>query len=229
METNYLLIVTAVLFLVLTIRGYRKGFLRIAVYFAGLIFVVIVAKRVSPYVSSYLMNNTSAYSTIQNNISEKFKEKNLARDNSELENQIITINSYELPDILKDSLIKNNTKEMYSNLLVSFFEEYVSAYLAKTAVSAMSFLLTVVLFWISFRILLVIVDIVGRIPIIKGINKFAGAIVGFAESVIIMWIFFFVLIVFIGNEFGAMMLSMVERSAFLGLLFNSNILFTMIK
>lgn len=229
METNYLLIVTAVLFLILIVRGYKRGFLRIAVYFAGLIFIIVAAKRVSPYVSSYLIKNTNAYTTIQTNITEKFKEKNLARDNTQMENQILTIRSYELPDVLKDSLIENNTKEMYSNLLVNLFEEYVSAYLAKTAVNAMSFLAMVVIFWIAFQIVLWFADIIGRIPVIKGINKLAGAMVGFIESVIITWIFFFVVIVFIGNDFGTKMLYMVERSAFLRLLFNSNILLAILK
>jgi len=228
MNTNYLLIATLILFSYFIIRGYKRGFLRIVVTFIGMIIIIAAVKRATPYVSEYLINNTKAYEKIQEKVTEKFSEANQQYDNTIVENQTKTINSYEIPDVLKDNLILNNTKQMYQTLLVSMFEEYVSAYLAKTAVKAMSFVILFVVLIIAFNVLLKIVDIISKIPVIKGLNKFAGAILGCSEALIIMWVFFFFAVMFIGNDSGSKLLQMIADSKFLSFLFNSNILMNVI-
>lgn len=229
MTMNYLFIAVIALFLYMIIRGYRTGFLRMVVTFLGLIVILIAVKKVSPYVSEYLINHTDTYSSVQDKITEKFKESNQKYDNTIRENQELTINSYEVPDLLKDNLIVNNTQEMYEKLLVSVFEEYVSAYLAKTAINAMSFVVLFILFVVAFKILLAVVDLISRIPIIKGVNKFAGGCLGFIESLLIVWIFFFILVVFIGADSSSTLFGMINDSKFLTVLFNTNALMSVIS
>ena len=224
MNINYLFVATVILFIFMIGRGYSKGFLRIVVTFIGVVAILIMVRKLSPYVSDYFMKNTTAYEKIQTGITEKFKEANLKYDNTIPSNQEMTINSYDLPDLLKNNLIVNNTQEMYKKLLVSVFEEYVSAYLAKTAVNAMSFVLIFIITVIGFKILLLFVDIISKIPIIKGMNQFLGALLGFCEALIIVWVFFFIVVMFIGNNSGAVLLSMISESKFLTVLFNTNIL-----
>ena len=229
MMTNYLFIAAVILFAALIIRGYRKGFLRIVVYFIGMIFIIVSVKKISPTVSQYLMDNTSAYTDIKGKISDTLKEKNEIFDNTVEENQKLTIESYDMPQLLKTNLLINNTAEMYKTLLVSMFEDYVSSYLAKTAVNALSFIGLFVILWIAFRVVLSLCNLISKIPIIKGINKMAGALLGLVEALFVSWIFFFIVIVFMGNEVGNKMMIMVNQSQFLQTLFNSNILFSIVS
>lgn len=223
MNINYLFLTVVVLFIYMIVRGYKTGFLRMMVTFIGVIIILMAVKRVAPYVSDYLINNTKTYQVIQEKITEKFAEANKKYDNSIPENQTLTINSYDVPEIVKSNLITNNTKEMYSMLLVSIFEEYVSAYLAKIVVNAISFIVLFILFYILYKILLVFVDIISKIPIIKGVNKLAGGCIGFIESLLIVWVFFIIVVVFIGNDTATKIFKMVEDSYLLSVLFNSNI------
>lgn len=229
MDINYLSVAILLLFIVMTVRGYRRGFLRMVVTFLGTILILSAAKRVSPYISEYMINNTSTYETVQTKITEKFAEANQRYDNTIPENQAMTIEGYDLPDLLKNNLLINNTKEMYNILLVSVFEEYVSAYLAKTAIKAMAFVLVFVVFIVAFKILLLVVDIISKIPIIRGINEFVGACLGFIESLIIVWVFFFIVVMFIGNNSGSVLFSMIASSKFLSFLFNTNLLLGIIS
>lgn len=229
MEINYLFVAVVFLFIYMIGRGYNRGFLRIVITFIGTIFIIVLVKSMSPYVSDYFMNNTKAYEKVQDKITEKFAEANQRYDNTIPENQSKTISSYDIPEVLKDNLIINNTKEVYQGLLVSIFEEYVSAYLAKTAIKAMAFVVLFVVFYIVFKILLVVVDVISKIPIIKGINKSAGACLGLIESLIIVWLFFFIVVMFIGEDSGSKLLSMIAQSRFLSILFNNNVLFGMIS
>lgn len=228
MNINILFIAVIALFVYLIMRGYNKGFLRIVVSFIGMIFIIAAVKRAAPYVSEYVINNTDAYTSVQEKITEKFKDANLKYDNSIPANQSLTIKSYDLPDVLKDNLLINNTKEMYQALLVDIFEEYVSAYLAKSAIKAMSFVVLFVVFAIAFRILLVFVDIISHIPIIHGVNQMAGACLGCLEALIIVWVFFFVVVMFVGNDTGSRLMAMIADSKFLTVLFNTNVLINVV-
>lgn len=229
MEVNFLFIAIVSLIIYMTVRGYRRGFLRIVVSFIGTIVIVIAAREAAPYVTDYLYNNTDAYEKIELGIEEMFKDANEKYDNSIPENQVKTIDSYNVPDSLKNNLIINNTAEMYKTLVVDVFEDYVSRYLANTAIKAAGFVLAFIVLIIAFRLLLTVVNIISRIPIIRGINQFIGGCLGFVESLIIVWVFFFVAVMFIGNESGSYIFRMIADSEFLTLLFNTNILLGIIS
>lgn len=199
-----------------------------AVYFMGIIFVIVTSNRISPYLNDYICNRTNTYSKLQNEITHKFEEKNAVRDNTILENQIITIKSYALPEPIQDKLIKNNTEEVYKKLLVTLFDEYVSSYLARSSIKALSFIIVFVILWLAFRIVVAMADFISKIPIIKGLNKFAGGFTGFVEALILTWIFFFFVIIFIGNDFGENIMNMVKDSTLLTAMFNSNIFLDLI-
>ena len=158
-----------------------------------------------------------------------FREANEQYDNSIPENQIKTIDSYNVPDSLKNSLIVNNTTQMYKTLVVDLFEDYVSAYLANTAIKAAGFVLAFIVLIIAFKVLLSVVDIISRIPIIRGINQFIGGCLGFIESLIITWVFFFATVIFVGNKSGSVIFKMIADSDFLTLLFNTNLLLDIIS
>lgn len=229
MEVNFLFIAIVALIIYMTVRGYRRGFLRIVVSFIGTIVIIIAAREAAPYVTDYLYNNTDAYEKIELGIEEMFKDANEKYDNSIPENQIKTIDSYNVPDSLKNNLIINNTAEMYKTLVVDVFEDYVSRYLANTAIKAAGFVLAFIVLIIAFRLLLTVVNIISRIPIIRGINQFIGGCLGFVESLIIVWVFFFVAVMFIGNESGSYIFRMIADSEFLTLVFNTNILLGIIS
>lgn len=229
MEVNFLFIAIVALIIYMTVRGYRRGFLRIVVSFIGTIVIIIAAREAAPFVTDYLYNNTDAYEKIELGIEEMFKDANEKYDNSIPENQIKTIDSYNVPDSLKNNLIINNTAEMYKTLVVDVFEDYVSRYLANTAIKAAGFVLAFIVLIIAFRLLLTVVNIISRIPIIRGINQFIGGCLGFVESLIIVWVFFFVAVMFIGNESGSYIFRMIADSEFLTLLFNTNILLGIIS
>lgn len=222
MQVNYLAIAVVMLFAILIFRGYRRGFLRILVYLIGMVGILLAVRACMPTVSEIVMNNTNIYSSVQQRINGSLLEMNSKNDNTLKENQTETINSYNMPSSIKNSLIENNTEDVYKNLLVEQFDDYVSAFLAKKAVSVMSFFVLFIFFWLIFKIVLMIVHIIERIPIIKGLNKMAGAVVGGMEALIIVWVAFSGIIFFLGYETGNEVMGMINDSPFLTVLYNAN-------
>lgn len=223
-----MLIAVLAIFAFFMIQGYRKGFLRIVVSLIGTILIICAVIFISPYVSDFLINKTEAYDSVKSKMVEVFKEDNSKLDNTIPENQTLTIESYSLPDIIKGALIKNNTDDVYKQMMVEMFEDYVSGYLArliiKAGVFAGVYLLLRIVLWLALKS----VDLISKIPIIKGFNKFLGLVCGFANALIIVWIFYLAMVVFMGDETGGKLMEEVYKSELLTFLFNENYLMTFI-
>ena len=70
----------------------------------------------------------------------------------------------ELPDILKTSLMENNTAETYRYLAVSTFAEYIADSLAVMIVNGISFLLSFIISAIVIRLLSYILNVLTNLP-----------------------------------------------------------------
>lgn len=229
MNINYLFVATVLLFLICIVNGYRKGFLRIVISLLGIILAIVAVTFVSPHISDYLINHTKTYDVVKQKVIDVFQDDNSKLDNSIPENQTLTIESYDLPDIIKNTLIKNNTSEMYQSLMVTIFEDYIAGYLAKIIINAISFIGLFLMLMIFLWFVLFSADIIAKIPIISGVNKILGAVAGLIKALIIVWIFFFVVLIFFGNNIGNVMIAEVRDSVFLTMLFNLNVLLQLIS
>ncbi len=67
---NWLLIVVLILFFVFVILGWRKGFLRLLFSLASWIIMIALISYISPYITSFLKNNTGIYEWIENRCAE---------------------------------------------------------------------------------------------------------------------------------------------------------------
>lgn len=224
MNINILLVAVIAILAISAVNGYRKGFLRIAISLFTIILVICVVTVISPYVSNYLTNHTKAYDHLKQKVVEVFADNNAQYDNTIEENQIKTIESYDLPEIITSCLISNNKTEVYQTLMVSLFEEYVAGYLAKMIINAISFIGCFLMLWIFIWFVIFSADIIARIPIIKGFNKLLGLLAGLVKGLLIIWVGFFVAIIFFGNTIGSQMLTSINSSVILTVLFNHNLL-----
>ena len=224
MNINFLLAAVIAILVISAVNGYRKGFLRIAISLFNIILVICIVTVISPYISNYLTNHTKVYDHLKQKVVEVFADNNAQYDNTIEENQIKTIESYDLPEIITSCLINNNTSEVYHELMVTLFEEYVAGYLAKMIINAISFIGCFLMLWIFIWFILFSADIIARIPIIKGFNKLLGLFAGLVKGLLIVWVGFFIAIIFFGNTIGSKMIASINSSVILTLLFNNNLL-----
>lgn len=221
-STNYCLIAVLIVLLLGVIKGYRKGFLRLAVSLVSLVFIVVISTKVAPYVSDFVINNTSTYENVRHKIIEVYADKNGAIDNSLPENQGATIDSYGLPELITGALISNNNSDMYHKLAATLFEEYISGYLAKIVIKAGSFCGLFVIFGIIMFIVLTTIKIIEKIPVLKTFNRILGVFAGLSISLIVIWIVFIAIMIFFTDSLGMKMLAQIRDSIFLSYLFNNN-------
>ena len=98
------------------------------------------------------------------------------------------IESLEIPDQIKKLLIENNNGEIYQEMGVQIFEDYVGKYLADRVIRVIIFTVLFIVFYAFLHIIIVWLNLISRLPILYGLNKIAGAVLGLTEALIFIWV-----------------------------------------
>lgn len=205
------------------IMGFQKGFVKeiVSVFFMLISFLLVWA--VNPYVNTFVKEYTPVYDTIQDKCQTLVSEQIGNKKTLDKEEQNQVMENMELPDLLKNALVENNTAETYRYLAVSTFTEYISDSLAVMAVNGISFLISFVLSAAVIKLLGFILNVLTKLPVINGINKIAGAAVGGIKCIIFIWIAFLVLILLCNTTLGQQGMALIQQDAFLNFLYSQNV------
>lgn len=220
---TWLGIVVLALIAAACIMGFRKGFVKeiVSVFFMLISFLLVWA--VNPYVNTFVKEYTPVYDTIQDKCQTLVSEQIGNKKTLDKEEQNQVMENMELPDLLKNALVENNTAETYRYLAVSTFTEYISDSLAVMAVNGISFLISFVLSAAVIKLLGFILNVLTKLPVINGINKIAGAAVGGIKCIIFIWIAFLVLTLLCNTTLGQQGMALIQQDAFLNFLYSQNV------
>ena len=135
------------------------------------------------------------------------------------EQQISAIENANIPQLFRDLLLENNNAEIYKNLGVSTFGEYVGAYMAKVIADFVGFLLTLLIVTLVVR---TIVLFMSDLPFIVVLNRIAGVVLGMATGVIIIWVILIVVTLLYTTSIGKICFENIADSQILTFLYDHN-------
>ena len=101
-------------------------------------------------------------------------------------------------------------------------EKFVVDSITGAIVNAIGFVITFVVVCLAVFIVGKILDVVSKLPIINGINRFAGVAAGIFEALLIVWFLFAVVTMFAATDFGQYMLSLINKSKLLSFIYEHN-------
>ena len=248
MGFNWLAAAVAALFAFLIIKGYRKGFLRIAVSLAGMLAVMAGAMIISPGISSSLINGSRIYDDIEKKLIESFNKRIEAASDASYdkdsdtdiisgfrsesydgEEDTISAEDYGIPQIIMDDIMNEYGTQLRNEIASTLFERFIAGYITKLIIKASTFIIVSAILSVGVWFVLKTTSLISRIPVIKGFNRTLGCITGALEALIITWVSFFIIIMCLGNSFGIRMFAYIKDSAFLSFLFSHNILFNIFR
>ena len=219
---NWLFGVVAALLAYQVIDGFCKGFIRKAVSALTLVLTLILVTRLTPQITTFIEEKTSLQTSLQEACSEMFLNEEY---NENVKNdQVLMIENMNLPDNIKEMLLENNNLEAYDLLNVAGFHQYVGAYLANMIINAMAYLISFVIVWTAIKAVLLALDIVAKLPILHGINKLAGGILGLVQGIVLIWIIFLLGAILCNGEMGQQFMKLIYENQFLTLLYNYNLI-----
>ena len=185
---HWLEILAAVYLVGMVLYGHYRGFIRLCVSALALVISLVTVRVALPYVTEWLKNDTPVYESIRQGMADAVGLDGLldgvldigegTGGNGAGIGERRTIEELKLPEQMKRILIENNNREVYQMLGVEQFGDYVGGYLADTVVKAAASILLFAVVFILLHIVAAWLDLIARLPIIKGLNQIAGAVLG---------------------------------------------------
>lgn len=222
---NWLLIVVAVFLAAYMIRGYSNGLIKTAFSIFAVLIALILAVTISPYVSKVIQGNEKVFEFIDDRVStsvNKEKEETIETE------QTNAINELHLPNSLKKALIENNNPEVYKVFKVDSFQKYISNYISCIILNAISFVFVFALAMILIKILANALDLISKLPIINGLNKMGGILIGFMHGLIVLWVLCIVLTAFSSTAIGVTLFEHINSSRLLTVIYDNNLLLSVV-
>lgn len=230
---NWLLIGVGVIFFICMVVGYAKGFIKIIVSFGTTIASLILVIFLTPYTSKAIVSLTPIDEMIEKKCISMMTPEGVDIDISKLpldkielprQKQIEILEKADIPEFLKKGLIENNNNEAYKQLGVSNFVDYIGAYVSGIIIKMISFLITFIVVTIFIRAIIFALDIITALPVINGLNRLAGMLVGVLIAVILVWIVFLVITLLYSNDIGRTCFKYIEESELLTFLYEKNVI-----
>lgn len=228
MEFNWVVIAAIIIFLVFVIIGYIRGFMRSVLSMLSFVIAITFVSIISPAVNSFVENNTSFYDDAAAKVEDIIDLEWMADVALSSEQQVTAIDALSVPDSLKNMLKENNTESVYTQLGVTDFYHYICYSIGGMIVKALVFLFLVVFCILALKLLSLALDIVSRLPVIHGLNKAAGALLGALEGLLALWFIGLLLMGLSNNSWAQQIIALINESTPLSFLYNNNVLLFLI-
>lgn len=203
--------------------SYKRGFIMSCLSFLPMAAALIITYIIHPVVSKFL-RTTPIYFSLREKIAQSFQ----LEIGEITQTRVEFINSIQLPDFLKSSLIENDNSVVHNFLNADKVQDYVSSYIANVCINIVSMVILFIVIYVCAKLLLKTLNIVFQLPVLNFFNKFAGLIVGIVQSLFIIWIAGIALTFFYHNADFQPIFNMVWESKIARVFYENNILLTMI-
>lgn len=224
---NWLLVAVVILLAGYAIRGRYVGFIKTTFAIFSILIALILSMSLSPFISKYLQKNETFYTFVNERIAEGLHLKEKVKETSTAK-ETQAIDKLNLPKSLKDALIENNNTEVYKALAAESFSGYVSGYLTVVVINAVSFLGTYLIIKILLFLIAKVLDLISKLPILNGLNKTAGLLVGLLQGLAVLWVLCIVLTAFSTSKIGQELFKMINDSRILTSIYDNNLLLKII-
>lgn len=221
MNWLYLVVMGYIVFSAL--RGFHKGFLRVAYSLAALLITVVFIALSVPAVRDLIMDHTVIAEQIEDS-SEKYIRKQIDK---KLEDGTLTESLgmpwLSLPDSLAGEL-SGGTKKAVTNVLES------RGIYKKIAKAAADFCVSAIAFFLSLAVIQIILFIIGRkldlfsrVPGVHVVNMILGFCAGVVKAFLVIWIVFALIQASAILPASASLIEMIEEDAVLRGLYEQNL------
>ena len=228
---NVLTVIVLLLILGFVLNGYRRGFIKT---FASMFFFLLAAVLVylaTPYISQFLKEHTPVYEIVVDKCKEAFEEefpsdkndKQPEHEETAFLDQKKIIENLKLPELLKQQMIHNNNSSGYEQLKITGFSDYIASYMASLILTIISYIVTLFIVIILLWIFIMTLDVIANLPVLHGINRKLGLLLGGVQGVVVIWIVFLIITACSQIDMGRQLLSMIHESLVLKFLYEQNI------
>ncbi|MBQ9827646.1 MAG: CvpA family protein [Lachnospiraceae bacterium] len=228
MEINYVLIASIAIVALSTYIGFRKGLL-LTVYSAGAMLIAIaLAYILMPY-GTKLLKQTGIYDVVYEKVNDAVNDVMGSGDTDNKGEQAEAIDSMEVPGYTKDVLHDNNNSKVYDMMESTGFRDYVDNSVTIMIMNAISALIIFLVIFIIIRIIGMFLKFLRDVPIIHGVDRTGGMLLGFLRGMLILWIACVVIAMIPTTPAGKYIFDQIEKSSVLTWIYDNNFLMAAVR
>lgn len=218
---NWLEIVVGLYLLGMILYGHYRGAIRMAVSMVALIATFLLVHTAMPSVAVFIKNQTPIYGWLQARL-----ENVLLPDESQISSseEIEIIEKLNLPQDIQDLLMENSNSKVYEDFGIDAFTEYVSGYVAGLIINGAGFVILFLIVYAAVHIIMRWLDLMARLPIVSGVNKIAGTLLGGIQGMFFIWLLMLLVTVFSRSSWAGAVIAQIESSKWLAFLYHYNFL-----
>ena len=223
MDTSMIVTIAVIVFLLIfVIAGAVRGFLRVLLSATSLIITLILASVFAQPLAKFANDATSIGTGVSNKIEEQTISvlTPLADNAQEAENNLI--NSLPLPSSMKEDLKYKYSISPAAQDGIEGFARSIASTLADLVLKILSFILLFIVIFLILKLIIRLSNMINHVPLLGGINRFFGAILGLGEGVIFLWIICIIIMMLSGRPAGAACEKVIRGSAFLNFIYEHN-------
>lgn len=212
-------IIVIIILVVCVLLGMKKGIVLAVFDFFSFIISIILSKAVYPIISKVLLSSKGFNDTIRAAILSNVQIKEMVKLQT-IKAQTDFINKLPLPKILLNSINENNNPQIYKILNVDSLQDYIVGFITNICANIIAITISFVVVFIAMKIISNTLNIVTKLPVIKTLNSFSGACMGFVEGVFVIWIFMIFITMFLSKDNGSLVASL--NNSFIAIYFYEN-------
>ncbi|MBQ9233985.1 MAG: CvpA family protein [Lachnospiraceae bacterium] len=256
---NTLTIIVIALIAACMIIGAIRGFVKSALGLIFSVVSLVVAYMLVPFVGIFIVNNTGIDEyveekvklKIENEIEDRIKKDFFAEtgmDIMSVDPGLIDViktevyandpNKNEQIDIIKslgftegftNSLIENNNDDEKNRIGAVGFYDYIAKYIGYRAANLVAYVITFFTINIIFAVLTLILKLAVKLPVLNGLNRLGGALLGAVLGLVIVWAVFVLFESIPGQDICVRAVDQINESSFLTFIQEKNIFTSMMK
>lgn len=228
---NWLLILTVCFVAANIVWGFSRGLLRVVYSMIAWIVILVIVTWTSPYVAEWLTENTAIAERIESGCKEKIHRIITGEEDAPGETASEKNAEEKDPADTKKQDIFFWDSVLDTPGPADMFLEESGAYEKMTAVTIkmISYILVLVICLILSFLLTKILDLVGSLPVISGLNHALGGAAGLLKGIFLVWLIFSFIAMGRATDTGAMLYEQIQTSPLLLWLFRNNPVLEIIK
>lgn len=229
-DINWLLIATAAILIVGALLGYINGLIKTILNLVIGVITLILVLFLSPRVCTFLQEKTELPAYVNERVEAVVREQvgqlQMEQPGLVMEEggEKALIERLPFLPALKDTLANNEALNSYASQGMERLIVYISEAISGQIIVLMAYFATFLVVFFALRIAVFLLNILEHLPLVHGVNKFAGLLAGLAEGLVAIWILGIVLSVIGTTPLGQSAAECIRKSVFLQVLYGNNLL-----
>lgn len=227
---NIFLIVVLIILAASIIWGYWRGFVRIAFSLVAMILMIVLVSWATPYITDFLKANTTIYEELVERCAQEIQdtaEEGMANTIEDTTGDLTAetkkvSDNIQLPQLWMEQIMEKVGVTVSQNMENSGVYRQIGEYIADWILRGISFFAAFLLTAIFLKLVVGLLDIIAKLPLIKGVNRLLGGAAGLVQGLLIVWLILFFVTIACTTQFGTSMLQYINESKFLTYLYQHN-------